>query len=81
MVSPLYLRQPQECAWYLVRHVNGGAAILSTEDLSDYSASGAVASVALLTYEQACVAEMELARDAYMSASRRIKAGESGGVG
>jgi hypothetical protein len=74
--------QPQECSWYLVRLVDGGAAIISCEDLSDYSANGTVASVVLLTYKNAFLAEMELARQpAYMSATCRIKAGESDGVG
>ncbi len=63
-MKSLYSSQPKEYTWYLVRLANGVIAVLSCEDISDYAAIGSVSSVAILTYEQACLAEMELARDA-----------------
>ena len=67
--------------WYLVCFCSGSTAVVLGEDLAELIESGLVLSAIMVTFEAGLNFEQARARAAYMSASRRIKVGESGGVG
>ena len=66
--------------WYLVCLGSGATAVVPAEDLHGLIESGSVISAIMVSVEMGRNFEDARARSGYMSATCRIKAGESDGV-
>ena len=66
-------------SWYVVYAESGSVAVVHVEDMVQVIGSGLVCFARRVSFEEG--ADFERSRATDMSASRRIKAGESGGVG
>ena len=66
--------------WYLVCLGSGATAVVPAEDLAGLFESGSVLSAVMVSSEMGRKFEEARARTGYMSATCRIKAGESDGV-
>jgi len=67
--------------WYLVCLGSGSTAVVPVEDLAGLIESGSVLSAVMVSGEMGRKFEEARARAGYMSATCRIKAGESDSVG
>ena len=67
--------------WYLVCLGSGSTAVVTAEDLAGLFESGSVLSAVMVSGEMGRKFEEARARTGYMSATCRIKAGESDSVG
>jgi len=65
--------------WYLVRFSSGSVAVVSAEDVVLLVSDGSVEFMTRVSYQEGRT--FEAARAGYMSATCRIKARESDGVG
>ena len=67
--------------WYLVCLGSGSAAVVTAEDLAGLIESGSVLSAVMVSGEMGRRFVEARARHGYMSATCRLKSGESGGIG
>ena len=67
--------------WYLVCLGSGSTAVVPVEDLVGLIESGSVLSAVMVSGEMGRRFEEARARHGYMSATCRLKSGESGGIG